>query len=114
MRAPAARPPQSELLRRGLRRAPAIILSLNPPSLVCARWFASSAQALDSPRRGGAPAFAHASLRAGSITGIDNDRKEHYLLDDEFQPALGNMTRAEFAALPEWRRVALKKAAGIF
>jgi ribulose-5-phosphate 4-epimerase/fuculose-1-phosphate aldolase len=58
--------------------------------------------------------LGHVSLRAGSIAGIDNDRKEDYLLDDEFSPALGNMTRAQFAALPEWRRIALKKAAGIF
>lgn len=70
-------------------------------------------QALDLPRRSGV-ALTQTSLRAGSIAGIDNDRKEDYLLDEEFPSALGNMTRAQFAALPEWRRIALKKAAGLF
>lgn len=69
-------------------------------------------QALDLPRRLEG-AIAHTNLRAGSIAGIDNNRKEDYLPDAEFA-ALGNMTRAQFAALPEWRRIALKKAAGIF
>jgi hypothetical protein len=52
-------------------------------------------------------------LKAGTVAGIDNRRKEDYLSDEEFQKVLG-MSKDKFPTLPEWRRADLKKKAGLY
>ncbi|KAM3916275.1 villin-1 isoform 1-T3 [Leptodactylus fuscus] len=46
-------------------------------------------------------------------TGVDPCRKEEYLSAEEFTDIFG-MSRAEFQALPEWKRQNLKKTNGLF
>jgi hypothetical protein len=45
--------------------------------------------------------------------GVDATQKEQYLLEDEFKTRFG-MTRAEFNALPGWKKNNAKKKAGLY
>jgi len=45
--------------------------------------------------------------------GVDSTQKEQYLLEDQFTARFG-MTRAEFNALPAWKKSGAKKKAGLF
>lgn len=45
--------------------------------------------------------------------GIDPERKEEYLSDEQFEEAFGTNKDA-FAALPKWKRQQKKKAVGLF
>ena len=44
--------------------------------------------------------------------GLDPKRMQDYLLDNEFQEYFG-MERSVFEAMPEWRKVALRKKVGL-
>ena len=54
-----------------------------------------------------------ATLQAGTPAGVDPARKEQYLSTEAFEAEFG-MPRAEFDKLPQWKRNAAKKKAGIF
>lgn len=45
--------------------------------------------------------------------GVDSTQKEQYLLEAEFQTHFG-MSRAQFNALPGWKKSAAKKKAGLY
>ena len=45
--------------------------------------------------------------------GIDPERKEEYLSDEQFEEAFGT-SKAAFAATPKWKRQQKKKAVGLF
>lgn len=45
--------------------------------------------------------------------GIDPTKREEYLSDDDFSSVFG-MARADFAALPAWKRTQRKKEVGLF
>jgi len=58
--------------------------------------------------------FTFAQLTAASLPeGLDPTQKEQYLVEDEFKTRFG-MSRAEFNALPQWKKNALKKKAGLY
>lgn len=58
--------------------------------------------------------YTFAQLTAASLPeGVDSTQKEQYLLEAEFAPHFG-MSRAEFNALPAWKRSAAKKKAGLY
>ena len=68
--------------------------------------------------RGGPIALAELleMKRSGTLdsSGLEAHRLEEYLSDDEFLTAFKGMTRAEFLALPKWRRDKAKKDADLF
>jgi hypothetical protein len=45
--------------------------------------------------------------------GIDPERKEEYLSDEQFKEAFGT-DKESFAAMPKWKRQQKKKAVGLF
>lgn len=45
--------------------------------------------------------------------GVNPERKEEYLTDEEFEKVF-KMKRSDFLGLKEWRRVDKKKEAGLF
>lgn len=45
--------------------------------------------------------------------GVDATQKDQYLLDEEFVPRFG-ITRAEFNALPAWKKSNARRKAGLF
>ncbi len=58
--------------------------------------------------------FTYAQLTGASLPeAIDVTQKEQYLVEDEFKTRF-NMSRAEFNALPAWKKNGLKKKAGLF
>jgi hypothetical protein len=58
--------------------------------------------------------YTFEQLSAASLPdGVDSTQKEQYLLDAEFNTRFG-MSRAEFNALPAWKRSAAKKKAGLY
>jgi len=58
--------------------------------------------------------YTFAQLTGGSLPeGVDATQKEQYLLEDEFKTRFG-MTRAEFNALPAWKKNNSKKKAGLY
>lgn len=58
--------------------------------------------------------YTFAQLTGGSLPeGVDATQKEQYLLEDEFKTRFG-MNRAEFNALPAWKKNNAKKKAGLY
>jgi len=58
--------------------------------------------------------YTYAQLTGPSLPeGVDATIKEQYLLDDEFKARFGT-SRAEFNALPGWKKSAAKKKAGLY
>ena len=58
--------------------------------------------------------YTFAQLTAAALPeGVDPTIKEQYLLEDEFKTRF-SMSRAEFNALPGWKRNAAKKKAGLY
>jgi hypothetical protein len=56
--------------------------------------------------------FSYEELK-GNIETVDPARKEDYLSAAEFSTVIG-LSRAEFAALPKWKRDSKKKQVGLF
>ena len=52
-------------------------------------------------------------LKSMSVPGLDYANKEKYLTDKDFQGVFG-MSKEEFAGIPKWKRVNLKKQVGLF
>ena len=57
--------------------------------------------------------FSLAALQGSAPAGVDPAKKETYLSDVDFQANFA-MGKAEFAAMPLWKRQAAKKKAGLF
>ncbi len=58
--------------------------------------------------------FTFAQLSAAVLPeGVDASQKEQYLADDEFKQVLG-ISRAEFNALPGWKKANARKKSGLF
>lgn len=58
--------------------------------------------------------YTFAQLTGVSLPeGVDATQKEQYLVEEEFKPRFG-ISRAEFNAMPAWKRNAAKKKAGLY
>merc|ERR1711953_316102 len=57
--------------------------------------------------------FSLDSLKDKTVAGVDPKRREYYLEDDEFQRVM-SVPKAEYEAMVGWKKMELKKKAGMF
>ena len=57
--------------------------------------------------------FSVEEVKNGAVLNMDHANKEKYLSDSDFEGILG-ISKSEFASMPKWKQVNLKKEVGLF